>query len=435
MTIMKNIDDQDYIEISRLNNELVNTQRELAKRNVELERLKSSLETVVADRTAALVNINKQLSTELFERRVAEESLRISTIRLEVDIAERKQVEAALRESEEKFRNIISQSNDGIRLINSQGIVCEWNSALEKITGQKREDVMGKPFSQVGFENVPDEFRTPEFTLQFREKMQAQLEAGQLVLPFTNSIYEIKHMNGTRRLVQTVVSCINTSQGPMLCGVVRDMTELKQREEELDFAHRELAKAYDLTLEGWSRTLEIRERETAGHCKRVVDLTCRIAQKMGVPNSDMIHLRRGALLHDIGKIGIPDKLLLKPDALNEEEWRVMKLHPIYALTVLKDIPYLQPALDIPYCHHEKWDGTGYPRGLAGEEIPLAARMFALSDVYDALTSDRPYRKAWSHEKTLEYINQQTGLHFEPRLVVVFLELMNKEKDNIKLAHN
>ena len=126
-------------------------------------------------------------------------------------------------------------------------------------------------------------------------------------------------------------------------------------------------------------------------------------------------------MHDIGKMGVPDNILLKPGPLTEEEWEIMRKHPQFAYELLTPIDYLHQALDIPYSHHEKWDGTGYPRGLKGEEIPLAARIFAVVDVWDALTSERPYRPAWSREKAIEYIKTQSGVHFDPQVVEVFLE--------------
>jgi putative nucleotidyltransferase with HDIG domain len=182
----------------------------------------------------------------------------------------------------------------------------------------------------------------------------------------------------------------------------------------------ELTLAYDATIEGWSHALDLRDKETEGHTQRVADLTLRLAQVMGVGDHELIHIRRGALLHDIGKMGITDEILRKPASLDEPEWVVMRQHPLYAYDMLSPISYLRPALDIPYCHHEKWDGSGYPRGLAREQIPLAARLFAVVDVYDALTSDRPYRKAWSHKKALEYVQQQAGQHFDPEIVSAFL---------------
>ncbi|MDR7596221.1 MAG: PAS domain S-box protein [Armatimonadota bacterium] len=190
--------------------------------------------------------------------------------------------------------------------------------------------------------------------------------------------------------------------------------------EELRRANLNLQLAYDATLEGWSRALDLRDRETEGHTQRVADLTVRLARAMGVPESAIVHVRRGALLHDVGKLGIPDAILLKPGPLTEEEWDIMRRHPEYAYRWLSSIEFLRPALDIPYCHHERWDGKGYPRGLRGEEIPLAARIFAVVDVFDALTSDRPYRKAWSREEALRYIREQAGSQFDPRVVEVFL---------------
>ncbi len=188
---------------------------------------------------------------------------------------------------------------------------------------------------------------------------------------------------------------------------------------ELERSNIELKRAYDTTLEGWSRALDYRDKETEGHSRRVTDLTAQIALAMGMSDEELVHVRRGALLHDIGKLGVPDSILLKPGKLTAEEWEVMKKHPIISYEVLSPISFLRQAVDIPYCHHEKWDGSGYPRGLKGEQIPLAARIFAIVDVWDALQSDRPYRPAWSREATMEYIRQQTGIQFDPKVSEVF----------------
>ncbi|HDD55628.1 MAG TPA: HD domain-containing protein, partial [Chloroflexi bacterium] len=190
-------------------------------------------------------------------------------------------------------------------------------------------------------------------------------------------------------------------------------------------AHLDLQIAYDATIEGLVRALEYRDMETEGHSQRVTDLTLKLAKSMGITGEELDHIRRGALLHDIGKIGVPDSILHKPGKLDEDEWAIMREHPQYAYDLLKEIAHLRPALDIPYYHHEKWDGTGYPRGLRGEQIPLAARIFAIVDVYDALTSNRPYRGAWSKEKALDYIRQQSGTHFDPQVVEVFMKLIEK----------
>ncbi len=190
-------------------------------------------------------------------------------------------------------------------------------------------------------------------------------------------------------------------------------------------AKEELAVAYDATIEGWSRAMDLRDKDTEGHSRRVTGLTLDLATKLGIQGEALVHIRRGALLHDIGKVGIPDSVLLKPGPLTEEEWTIMKRHPEFASAMLSPIAYLRPALEIPYSHHEKWDGTGYPLGLAGEAIPIAARIFAIVDVWDALTSDRPYRKAWSAEKALDYIRSQIGAHFDPRVGAAFIELMSR----------
>jgi len=189
----------------------------------------------------------------------------------------------------------------------------------------------------------------------------------------------------------------------------------------LQRSHADLTRAYDSTLEGWIKALDLRTRETEGHTERVTGMSLQLAQAMGVTGTELAHMRRGALLHDVGKMAIPDSILLKPGPLTPDEWAIVRRHPVYAYELLSPIDYLRPALSIPYCHHEKWDGSGYPRGLAGEQIPLAARLFAVVDVWDALTSDRPYRQAWPQAKALAYIREQAGQHFDPQVVQAFLQ--------------
>jgi putative nucleotidyltransferase with HDIG domain len=185
----------------------------------------------------------------------------------------------------------------------------------------------------------------------------------------------------------------------------------------------EITLAYDSTLEGWVRMLDLRDEETEGHTQRVTEMTLRLAQALGVEANEMVHIRRGALLHDIGKMGVPDSILHKPGPLTDEEQKIMRKHPEYAYNMLAPIAYLRPALDIPYNHHECWDGTGYPRGLKEKQIPLAARIFAVVDVWDALSHDRPYRKAWSPEKIREYIQSEFGGHFDPEVAGTFLKMV------------
>jgi len=202
----------------------------------------------------------------------------------------------------------------------------------------------------------------------------------------------------------------------------REIVQRKQAEEEL-------FNAFDSTIRGWSHAMDLRDKETEGHTLRVTEITMNLARAAGLTEAELVHVRRGALLHDIGKIGVPDGILLKPDKLTDDEWVIMRQHPQFGYEMISPIAYLKPALDIPYCHHEKWDGTGYPRGLKGEQIPLAARLFALVDVWDALTSDRPYRAAWSKEEVTEHIQSLSGTHFEPKAVELFLKVMSTDEKN------
>ncbi|MHB1459593.1 MAG: HD domain-containing phosphohydrolase, partial [Armatimonadota bacterium] len=196
--------------------------------------------------------------------------------------------------------------------------------------------------------------------------------------------------------------------------------------EDLRHSNTELSLAYDQTIEGWSRALDLRDKETEGHTLRVTDLAIRLASEFGISGEELAQVRWGALLHDIGKMGVPDGILHKPGALTEEEWVIMRKHPTYAFEMLSPIRYLRSAIDIPYCHHEKWDGSGYPRGLKGEQIPMVARLFAIIDVWDALLSDRPYRKGWPIEKVIEHIKSVSGTHFDPKAVELFLKVIGED---------
>jgi putative nucleotidyltransferase with HDIG domain len=195
--------------------------------------------------------------------------------------------------------------------------------------------------------------------------------------------------------------------------------ELRQTNEELSIA-------YDSALQGWSSALELRDHDTEKHTQRVSDYLIKLATYMGIPKDELVHYRRGALLHDVGKMAIPDDILRKQGPLTDEEWETMRQHPIYAYVMLRKIPFLQKALDIPYCHHEKWDGSGYPRGLLRKEIPLSARVFSVVDAWDALNFDRPYRKAWRREKVVDYISSKAGTDFDPEITKIFLDWLEKE---------
>jgi HD-GYP domain-containing protein (c-di-GMP phosphodiesterase class II) len=200
---------------------------------------------------------------------------------------------------------------------------------------------------------------------------------------------------------------------------------------DLQIAHRELEKAYESTLQGWSKALELRDQETEDHCHRVEELTIKLSCRMGIKEPELTQIRYGVYLHDIGKIGIPDSILKKTSSLNDEQWKIMRMHPLYAYNILNQIEYLALSIDIPYCHHEKWDGTGYPRNLKQEEIPLAARIFAIVDVWDAITHDRIYHSAWDREKAVKYIKEQSGKHFDPHVVEVFIKMIQESDSKDK----
>ena len=194
---------------------------------------------------------------------------------------------------------------------------------------------------------------------------------------------------------------------------------------EADAAER-ILQAYEATLEGWIRAVDLRDRETEGHSRRVVGLAVTLAGELGVCAEKLVHVRRGALLHDVGKMALPDSVLRNPGELNEEEQALMRRHPEHAWEMLKGVDFLRPALEIPLCHHERWDGTGYPRGLKGEEIPLAARLFAVVDVWDALRYDRAYRPGWPAEKVKAHLRGEAGKHFDPAVVPAFLRILERD---------
>ncbi|GAB1470864.1 hypothetical protein MASR2M66_17420 [Chloroflexota bacterium] len=211
-----------------------------------------------------------------------------------------------------------------------------------------------------------------------------------------------------------------------LAGQAAIAVEDAQLFQNLQQSNMDLQQAYDATIEGWSRALDLRDKETEGHTQRVTSMALKLAQKLGLRNKELKYMYWGGLLHDIGKMGVPDSILLKSDTLTHEEMEIMKQHPAFAFQMLSPIQYLKLALDIPYCHHEHWDGTGYPRRLKGEQIPFAARIFAVADVFDALTSRRPYRDKWKKTEALAYIRDQAGSHFDPRVVDMFMHMIKED---------
>jgi len=284
------------------------------------------------------------------------------------------------------------------------------------------EGLAGQVVMNGGIEHIADLGHAPEVKLDpllVSEGFVSYFGVPLIVKGQIKGVFEIFHRNAFvpapdwMQFLQT------------LAGQAAIAIDNSQLFDNLQHSNQEIRQAYDTTLEGWARALELRDRETEGHTRRVTELTMQLAHYMGIAGDDLVNIYRGVLLHDIGKMGVPDQILRKTGPLNETEWFEMRKHPEYAFNLLSPIPYLRPALDIPYCHHEHWDGSGYPRALKGEEIPLAARIFSIVDIWDALLSDRAYRKAWPREKVLEYIKEISGKTLDPHVVVEFLKMINE----------
>jgi PAS domain S-box-containing protein len=329
------------------------------------------------------------------------------------DITERTRAAEALATREAYFRALIENSAEGVVILDTNGMIRYISPADKQLTGYDPQEMLEQHvFSHIHPDDLP-----------------AAAAAFKKILSNPGSIdviqYRLQVKSGEWRYFEaTGHSMIND---PHIAGIVinyRDITERKRAEQAVEKHADELALAYDNALAGWARALELRDELTEGHTRRVTELTLTLARALNVSEDELAHIRRGSLLHDIGKMGIPDSILHKPGALNAQEQRIMRLHPQYAFEMLSHVSFLRPALDIPYCHHEHWDGRGYPRGLKGEEIPLAARIFAVVDVWDALTSDRPYRKAWEREQAREYLVSNSGTQFDPEIVKPFLDMLD-----------
>jgi len=321
-------------------------------------------------------------------------------------------VEAVVRD------NVFEALVELVVILDNDNLIVDLNAAMLKLLKQDRAAVLGKPAKEI-FAASPIPIK------QYTQTTHARAE--------TSFIHQDKAVY-YEMTVWPMYDARKQITGRIF--ISHDITELKKMERELrdlnaELENRvrartqELADAYDATLEGWARALDLRDKETEGHTRRVAELTLKIAQKMKISDEDLEHIRRGAILHDIGKMSIPDDIFRKPDKLTDKERAIIQGHPETAYNLLAPISYLQKALDIPYCHHEKWDGTGYPRRLKGDEIPLAARIFAVADVWDAVNSNRSYKKAWSREESIAHIVEQSGAHFDPRVVNIFLGMLEK----------
>ncbi len=332
------------------------------------------------------------------------------------DFTEWKSTQVALLESEKRFHIIFENRDVAMMLISPvNGKIVDLNQAAAEFYGYTSDQMRKMTIYQ--FIQSDQVSSDPDLARLVEENK-------------TKLVHVHKLANGDLRTMEIHISPVIINGEELIFSILFDITDRKKAETAVLEKSRELADAYEATLEGWSNALELREHETAGHSKRVVELTLAICRKLNIPDEEMIHIQRGALLHDIGKMGIPDSILLKPGPLTSDEWVIMRQHPLYAYRMLSKIQFLSPALDIPYCHHERWNGSGYPRGLTGENIPLAARVFAIVDVWDALISDRPYRPAWTEEAALSYIHENAGILFDANIVNLFESLITKLKKRL-----
>jgi PAS domain S-box-containing protein/putative nucleotidyltransferase with HDIG domain len=325
---------------------------------------------------------------------------------------EREQIQVQLSESEAQFRLLAENSTDMISKHAGDGTFLYVSPACRALLGY-----------------TPEELTGTSVTPLFHPDDAPQL-LGLLSTPVQNDItltvdYRARHRNGKYIWIETTARLFfdELSGQQELQASSRNITERKEAEEQLQRAHADLQDAYDRTIEGWVHALDLRDRETEGHTKRVTRMIEKLARIMGFTDEEIVHIRRGALLHDMGKMGIPDEILQKPSPLTDDEWTVMRRHPEMAYQMLSPIKYLKEAIIIPYYHHERWDGSGYPHKLKGDDIPMQARMFAVVDVWDALSSNRPYRKKMPHREVVEYLKKEVGRLFDPQVVEKFLPLI------------
>ncbi|MCB0101371.1 MAG: PAS domain S-box protein [Anaerolineales bacterium] len=328
--------------------------------------------------------------------------------------ADRIHMQEALSESETHFRLLAENASDMITRIKVTGKMFYISPACKSILGYTPEEMIGYSCFQ---------YIHPEDMLMIKNILRQYSK---------NHTYTVTHRSlhkdGSYIWLETSARAILDDETQNIIEIQatsRNITERKKAEEALKNAHDQLREAYERTIEGWVRALDLRDKETEGHTQRVTEITMRVAKQLGFTEEELSHLKRGALLHDMGKIGIPDEILQKAGPLTETEWERMRQHPIHAYNMLSPIAYLNPALDIPFYHHERWDGSGYPHGLKGENIPLAARLFAIVDVWDALRSDRPYRKEMPRTEVIDYLRKNAGILFDPKLVDIFLHFVKE----------
>ena len=329
-------------------------------------------------------------------------------------LQQQESMQIALAESEAQFRLMAENSSDMISKHDTSGIFLYVSPACRTLLGYEPEELIGTSVTPLIH---------PEDANQLIELL-ATPSWDDITTTFH---YRARRKNDEYIWLETTARLFfdKNSQKQEFQASSRDITERKQSQEALQIAHADLQEAYDRTIEGWVKALDLRDRETEGHTQRVTEITVKLARKLNCTEDELVHIRRGALLHDMGKMGIPDEILQKPGPLTDDEWVVMCRHPQYAYQMLSPIKYLSQALIIPYYHHERWDGSGYPHKLKGKDIPLHARFFAVVDVWDALQSDRPYRKGLPSKEIVEYLQKEAGRLFDPEIVDIFIPLITE----------
>lgn len=309
---------------------------------------------------------------------------------------------------------------DPVVILNNKNIILDVNRSMLDLLGMQSKDVVGKS-AKVIFNDFPLPIKL--YSQVSYAQVEAAFELRGKTVYYEMTVWPL--FNNRKQMTGRLYISHDITALKELEGALRELNlDLEKR---VQARTRELAEAYDTTLEGWAKALELRDKETEGHSRRVMEITMKIANAMEISEDELIHIRRGALLHDIGKMAIPDEILQKRGPLTTDERIVVQSHPEIAYKLLESIPFLQKAIEIPYAHHEKWDGSGYPRGLKGKGIPLSARIFTVADVWDALLSNRPYNKEWPRDKAINYLVEQAGKQFDPRVVNIFLDLVEKGK--------
>jgi PAS domain S-box-containing protein len=386
-------------------------------------------EKILFEFTAARLDIGGKtyftgIGIDIRDRRAAENKIREQTVDLEKKkeeaeqygrvllsmLEDQKRVEEALEREQYLMRTLMDTVPDNIWFKDTMGRFLRANKAQAHRLGlSEPSELQGK---------TDFDFFSNEHAQQAFDQELSIINGGPAIV---NNDELLTYPDRTPEWVSVTKLPLFDENGNIIgtYGLARDITERKM-------AEKDLQNAYEATLEGWAAALELREKETATHSRNVVDMTMKLAAEYGFSDDEMIHIRRGALLHDIGKMGIPDSILLKPGPLTDDEWTIMRMHPTFAMKLLSHISYLTPSLDIPYRHHERWNGAGYPSGLKGEDIPLPARIFAVVDVWDALSSDRPYRPAWPKDAVENYLKEQSGVQFDPGVVDTFLRLFSRD---------